>query len=73
MTLKMKSNPQNVIISNIIARNDNLNDKGMEVNGHLKQFCIKKIFDRPYKNFHPRSTLHVKVTCQQAKAISILD
>ena len=48
----MKSNPQNVIISNIIARNDNLNDKGMEVNGHLKQFCIKKIiFDRPYKTF----------------------
>ena len=48
----MKRNPQNASISNIIARNDNLNDKGMEVNGHLKQFCIKNIiFDRPYKTF----------------------
>ena len=62
----MKSNPQNVIISNIIARNDNLNDKGMEVNGHLKQFCIKKIFDRPYKNFPSKKY----VTCKSYMSTS---
>ena len=33
-------------------RNDKFNEKAMEVNGHLKQFCIEKniFFDRPYKN-----------------------
>ena len=42
ITLTMKSNSQNVSISNIIMCNDNLNDKVMEVNGHLKRFCIEK-------------------------------
>ena len=36
LAISMKSNSQNVSISNIIMRNDNLNEKAMEVNGHLK-------------------------------------
>ena len=48
----LKSNSQNVSVSDITMRNDNFNDKAMEVNGYLMQFCIKKeyFFDRPYQN-----------------------
>ena len=42
LTVTMKSNSQNLRISNIIICNENLNDKDMEVNGHLKRFYIEK-------------------------------
>ena len=57
LAITIKGSPQNVTISNIIMRNDNLNDQAMEVNGHLKQFCIEKnifLIDRR-KTFHPRN------------------
>ena len=57
LAITMKSNSQNVSISNTIKRNDNLNDKAMGVNGYLKQFCIEKnIFSKDHtKTFHPRT------------------
>ena len=53
LDITMKSDFQNISISNFIIRTINLNDKAMEVNGHIKRFCIEKniSFDRPYKNF----------------------
>ena len=40
LDISLKNNLQNVSVSNIIMRNDNFNDKAMEVNGCFKQFCI---------------------------------
>ena len=42
LAITLKSNSQNASVSNIIMRYDNFNDKAMEVNGYLKQFCIEK-------------------------------
>ena len=42
LAITLKNNSQNVIISNIVIRNDNFNEKAMEVNGYLKQLCIEK-------------------------------
>ena len=36
LAITLKSNSQNVSISNIIMRNDSFNEKAMEVNGYLK-------------------------------------
>ena len=42
LALNVKSNSQNVSISIIIVRNDNFNEKAIEVNAYLKQLCIGK-------------------------------
>ena len=36
LAITLKSNSQNVSISNIIMRNDSFNEKAMEVDGYLK-------------------------------------
>ena len=41
LAITLKNNSQNVSISNIIMRNDNFNEKAMEVNGYRKQLCIE--------------------------------
>ena len=41
LAIILKNNSQNVSVSNIIMRNDNFNEKAMEVNGYLKQLCIE--------------------------------
>ena len=52
LVIALKNNLKNVSTSNIIMRNDNFNEKAMEVNDCLKQFCIENniFFDRPYQN-----------------------
>ena len=51
----MKSDSQNVSISNIITPNHNLNDKAMEIDGH-GDFVLKRIFfNRPYNNFSSKT------------------
>ena len=52
LAITLESNSQNVSISNIIMRNDNFNEKAVEVNGYLKQLFIgNNIFvDRSYQN-----------------------
>ena len=42
LAITLKSNSQNVGISNIKMRNYSFNEKAMEVNGYLKQLCIEK-------------------------------
>ena len=42
LAITLKSNSQNVSVSNIITRNDSFNEKAMEVNDYLKQLCIEK-------------------------------
>ena len=42
LAITLKSNLQNVGISNIKMRNYSFNEKAMEVNGYLKQLCIEK-------------------------------
>ena len=42
LAITLKNNSQNVSVSNIIMRNDNFNEKAMEVNGYLNQLCIEK-------------------------------
>ena len=44
LDITLKSNSQNVSISNIIMRNDSFNEKAMEVDGYLKQLCIENVF-----------------------------
>ena len=69
LAITIKGNPQNVTISNIIMRNDNLNDQAMEVNGHLKQFCIEKnifLIDRR-KTFHPRNINKCKLHLNKSR------
>ena len=39
---KIKNQDNEVIISNIISRNDSLNQKGTNVNIHLKELCLAK-------------------------------
>ena len=65
LAITLKSNPQNVSVSNIIMRNDNFDEKAMEVNGYLKQLCIEKnifLIDHiktiPSRNIN-RSKLHL--------------
>ena len=41
LDITLKNNSQNVSISNIIMRKDSFNEKAMEVNGSLKQFCTE--------------------------------
>ena len=50
LAITLKNNWQNVSVSKIIMRNDNFDEKGMEINDYLKQFCAKKniFFDKPY-------------------------
>ena len=43
LALNLKNNSQNVSISIIIVRNDNFNEKAMEVNAYLKQLRTGKI------------------------------
>ena len=43
LALNVKNNSQNVSISIIIVRNDNFNEKAMEVNAYLKQLRTGKI------------------------------
>ena len=52
LAITLKKNSQNVSVSNIIMRNDNFNEKAMDVNGYLKQLCIERniFFDRQYQN-----------------------
>ena len=42
LAITLKSNSQNVSVSNTITRNDSFNEKAMEVNDYLKQLCIEK-------------------------------
>ena len=42
LSTKIKSKDNEVIISNIIPRNDSLNVKGLKVNTYLKELCIEK-------------------------------
>ena len=70
LTISLKNNSQIVSISNTITRNDNFNEKTMEVayikhSGYLKEFCIEKnIFSIDYtktiqsRNIN-RSKLHL--------------
>ena len=41
LAIILKSNSQNVSISNIIMRNEHFNETVMEVNDYLKLFCIE--------------------------------
>ena len=55
-------------------RNDKFNEKAMEVNGHLKQFCIEKniffLIDHT-KTFHSRNINKSKLSLSKSR-ISIL-
>ena len=60
LTITLKSNSQNVNVSNITMRNDNFNEKAMEVDCYyLKKFCTENnsFFDRPYQNRAMQETL----------------
>ena len=42
LAITLKNNLQILSVSNIMMRNDSINEKAMEMNGCLKQLCIKK-------------------------------
>ena len=44
LTITLKNNLKILSFSNIIMRNHNIDEKAMEINGCLKQLCIKKNF-----------------------------
>ena len=44
LAITLKTNSQNISVSNIIMRNDNFNEKSMEINGYLKNSVLKRIF-----------------------------
>ena len=63
MAITLKKNSQNVSVSNVIMRNDKFNEKAMEVNGYLKQFCTEKnifLIDHA-KTIHSRNINRSKV------------
>ena len=63
MAIILKKNSQNVSVSNVIMRNDKFNEKAMEVNGYLKQFCTEKnifLIDHA-KTIHSRNINRSKV------------
>ena len=68
LAITLDSNSRNVSISNIIMRNDNFNEKAMEVNDYLKQLFIgKNIFLIDHtKTIHSRninrSNLHLNMS-----------
>ena len=69
--ITLKSNLQNVSISNIIMRNDSFNEKAMEVNGYLKQLCIEKnifLIDHT-KTIHSRNINRSKLHLNKSGSI----
>ena len=71
LAITLKSNSQNVSISNIIMRNDSFNEKAMEVNGYLKQLCIEKnifLIDHT-KTIHSRNINRSKLHLNKSGSI----
>ena len=71
LAITLKNNSQNVIISNIVIRNDNFNEKAMEVNGYLKQLCIEKnifLIDHT-KTIHSRNINRSKLHLNKSGSI----
>ena len=71
LAITLKNNSQNVSISNIIMRNDNFNEKAMEVNGYLKQLCIEKnifLIDHT-KTIHSRNINRSKLYLSKSGSI----
>ena len=71
LAITLKSNSQNVSISNIIMRNDSFNEKAMEVNGYLKQLCTERnifMIDHP-KTIHSRNINRSKLYLNKSGSI----
>ena len=69
----MNNNSQNVSVSNIIMGNYNFNEKAMEVNDYLKQFCTEKnvfLIDHT-KAIHSRNISRSKVNLNKSGSISL--
>ena len=43
LVITLKTNSQNISVSNIVMCNDNFNEKSMEINGYLKNSVLKII------------------------------
>ena len=72
LVIALKNNLKNVSTSNIIMRNDNFNEKAMEVNDCLKQFCIENnifLIDHT-KTIHSRNVNRSKPTSQGSIILS---
>ena len=71
LDITLKSNSQNVSISNIIMRNDSFNEKAMEVDGYLKQLCIENnifLIDH-IKTIHSRNINRSKLHLNKSGSI----